>query len=250
MNLAWHNNPDLKTEVAERMAAHRSEDSIVQGFYQQISTQIASGYRGCLIGCTLPPQPLPEGADVAGCNDIWGAEPKAPDNGWHARVEQLYGIPETIGYLLDRIFESLPADSGACARFAVDSIEAVPVGADLSMVPDRLMLDVLADPEHGMLPHMAVGSDRRPAVVQVIDLYRRRLAGDEPSDDEWIDAYICDYDDEWVHVQAAQAGHADGGAFASYALAAAGDCAGPRWWTWVADRLLHHLANAPTPVKI
>lgn len=83
--IAWHNNPGLKTEVAARMAAHRAEDSIVQGLYQEAAPELATGYRGCLIGCTLPRQ--------------------REEDSWHERAEALYGIDRHVGRLLDRIFE-------------------------------------------------------------------------------------------------------------------------------------------------
>jgi hypothetical protein len=254
--IAWHGDPDLKAEVVARIAAHRVEDSIIQGLYQEIDHNLASGYRGCLIGCTLPAQ----------------AKGREPSVGWHTRVEELYGIPRAIGYLLDRIFENLPTDDGQHAVFAVASIEAVPVGADLSLVSSKLMLEILADAERGVLRHTAEGSDQRAAVEAVIALYVRRLAGDEPSRDEWLaarrdayaaDAAYADADAAAYAADAAYAGVADA-AYAAYAYAYAyaaayaadadaadaADAARGDWWTWAAQRLLHHLTHAPTPAKI
>lgn len=117
---AWHGDPVLKAEVLQRMRAHRAADTIIQGLYQEIDPGLALGYRGCLIGCTLPADPIP---DDHGPN-------------WHRRVEREYGIPIGVAMVLDDLFELLPV--AGCADFAVDSIEAIPVGADLSnVISDR-----------------------------------------------------------------------------------------------------------------
>jgi len=240
--LAWHSDPDLKTEVVARMKAHRADDSIIQGLYQQIDPDLASGYRGCLIGCTLPKRPADH------------------DSGWHREVEALYGIPDSIGHLLDRIFENLPTEDGQHALFAVASIEAIPVGADLSLVASRLMLDILAEPAYGVLDRAVAGSTRQATIERVIGLYRRRLAGDEPSRQEWLEPRKGSFGDDAVyeHVSGAAA-YAAAWREGSYAFSDAMSSAAYHvgwtgsvsdWWEWAAQRLLHHLANAPVPVKI
>jgi hypothetical protein len=124
--LAWHGSQALKDEVMARLRAHRAEDAIVQGFYQQIDPKLANGYRGCAIGCTLPAQPLDE--EWRDTLDGLGV-PLAPGDGWHGEVELHYGIPVDIGHLIDNTFEDL--DAADCAAFAVDVIDAIPVGAYL-----------------------------------------------------------------------------------------------------------------------
>lgn len=128
---AWHGDPALKAEVLGRLRAHRADDEIVQGTYQRLSPDTASGYRGCAIGCTLPRQALDH--DIHG--EITGIlEPDA--DGWHGEVERLYGIPEWIGMRIDWAFEDLPAED--CAEFAVAVIDAIPVGADLDAMALKL----------------------------------------------------------------------------------------------------------------
>jgi hypothetical protein len=129
--LAWHNRPELKAEVVARMHAHRAADSIVQGIYQQIDPDVATGYSGCAIGCTLPPLPYtPEGYD--------------PDNGWWQQVEEAYGIPWAVARLIDNTFEDQHEFEDA-ARFAVEVIEAIPVGADLSAIDDQWLADQMPE---------------------------------------------------------------------------------------------------------
>src|SRR5262245_41528807 len=120
--LSWHNDPALKATTLERMREHRRDDTIVQGAYQRLSPEKVSGYRGWAIGCTLPAQRrLPGG--------FYGDEVLPPNQGWHREVQEQYGIPEVLGYLIDHVFEHLPV--GECADFAVNVIEAIPVGVDL-----------------------------------------------------------------------------------------------------------------------
>lgn len=117
--LSWHNNPDLKAEVVQRMREHRRLDDLIQGDYQILYPGRASGYKGCAIGCTLP---LQSNQDLFRRTD------------WHGLVERFYGIPQALGYLIDRTFESLPTHKMEHAAFAVDVIETIPVGVDLTPV--------------------------------------------------------------------------------------------------------------------
>ena len=156
-----------------RLRQHRAEDSIIKGVYQEFRPNLASGYRGCAVGCTLP---------------RLGADPV----NWHERVEELYGIPRALARLIDGIFENLPTVDDAHARFAVEVIEAVPVAADLSLVMSRMMLDLLADPNHGVVQYTKPGSRQRSAVDTVITLYRRRLAGETVTSEEWAYAAAAD----------------------------------------------------------
>lgn len=113
---AWHGDPELKAQVVARMREHREKDEIIQGVYQEHGD--GDSYRGCLIGCTLP--------RVAGMtyNERQGFD-------WHEKVEQEYGIPRGVASILDSLFED-QEDFESAAAFAVESIEAIPVGADLS----------------------------------------------------------------------------------------------------------------------
>src|SRR5258705_6328826 len=143
--LAWHGSADLKAEVVERMRKHRDADEIVQGYFQEIDPALASGYRGCAIGCTLPVQNAmhPDRVGRGG-----GSSAFSPDRGWHETVEAEYGIPAVIGHFIDHTFEGIPYSD--CAAFAVEVIEAIPVAADLSTVAAALLHDVLADAGWGV----------------------------------------------------------------------------------------------------
>ena len=117
---AWHGSADLKAEVMARLRAHRAADEIVQGVYQ-INDDY--GYRGCAIGCTLPELSEDE------CRELDAGDMYS----WHRRVEREYGIPWIIAWRIDQTFE-LFFDHKEAGKFAVDVIDAIPVGADLSSV--------------------------------------------------------------------------------------------------------------------
>lgn len=247
MIVAWHGDPALKNEVAARMRQHREHDEIVQGLYQLINPNFASGYRGCLIGCTLPAQPV-RAEDEIESFGVEGIEPVSPTFGWHGQVERLYGIPRPVGHLLDRIFEGLPCGDGKPAWFAVESIEAIPAGADLSMVPSHLMLEVLARRAHEGTPD---DPRWRWEIEQVIDLYERRLSGDEPARQEWLNARSASSGPIGYNAAYAGAYPKSVEAFeVAISRAAFRNVDRDGWWLWVAARLIHHLAAAPIPVKI
>lgn len=164
---AWHGSAELKAEVLSRMLAHRAEDSIVQGIYQELDPEVASGYRGCLIGCTLPKPAGPQG-------DLFGGH-------WHTRVAELYGIPKHVAEILDTVFEDL--EPSECPTFAVASIEAIPVGADLEQVTDRWILALLSDPEFGARAVLTTPAQRQ-ACDLLINLYTRVLAGADITNEE------------------------------------------------------------------
>lgn len=126
---AWHGDQALRDEAVARMREHRAADSIVQGLYQKIDPDVATGYRGCAIGCLLPLQPM-RGID----NRPW---PSDGDDclGWHQQAELEFGIPAAVAGRIDDVFECRAKPHHA--TFAVEVLEAIPVGADLSQVAEQ-----------------------------------------------------------------------------------------------------------------
>lgn len=128
---AWHGSQELKDRIVARMKAHRKADDFIQGMYQEIFPDSALGYRGCAIGCALDKQPVRQLAGHCECG-MCPTEDNEPAAGWHYEFEDQFGIPSDVAELIDNRYEELRAP--AHAAFAVDALEAIPVGADLSGV--------------------------------------------------------------------------------------------------------------------
>jgi hypothetical protein len=118
--LAWHGDQALRDRIVQRMYQHREADAFVQGMYQEVNRSLPLGYQGCAIGCLLDP-----GADPVG----------DPCERWWVQVEEQFGIHRDVAEAIDDIFESYDSRDGA-GDFAVDAIEAIPVGADLTEVAE------------------------------------------------------------------------------------------------------------------
>ena len=94
--------------------------------------------------------------------------------------EATYRMPSHVGWFIEAVREGLGPD--ASERFTERFIPALGVGADLRDFGSRIMAALLTDadspfPDAGSPPGMAVAA-----------LYERRLAGDEPTRDEWESA--------------------------------------------------------------
>lgn len=245
---AWHGNHALKAEVLARMLVHRQEDSIVQGFYQELDPELASGYRGCLIGCTLPKLTGPDGR-ISGQH-------------WHQRVETLYGIPKSIGVILDHMFEDLPPSE--CANFAVESIEAIPVNADLSRVLARWALDLLTDETFG-LAREVTEPGIQDKLAAVVELHERLVTGRSvlPHERHELAEGIYESMRNLAGGVQRQIGYTlEYTAYGEYSELAAGlasvramnndssDYQQVEWSKWAAEQLLHRLATAPVQVPV
>ena len=141
-----------KDRVLTSLRQHREKDRIVQGTYW-------SKGRGCSVGCMLHDF-------FPGREDDLGLFPEA------------FGIPEDLAHLNDIIFEGLPVE------YALDwplrFITAIPIGVDLSRVPDHFMLWLLSGTTGPLSDHV-----KDVAVKSVATLYRERLSGSEPSRVLW-----------------------------------------------------------------
>jgi hypothetical protein len=80
-----------------------------------------------------------------------------------------------LAHLEEIIFERLPDDEGK--RFAVEFLEAIPVGADLSLVWPAVAHWLLVDPRQGVIGS-AQTNETRSAIEKVASLYARMLHGE------------------------------------------------------------------------
>jgi hypothetical protein len=139
--LAWHNDPALKAEALARMQAHRAADEFILGEYIEADPRATAGFKGCFHGCLTAERLAAE----KGMTPAEFAKTR-PWRAWHDEGERLWGIPAELGGLLDDTFEELDS-VGDSAEFAVASVDAVAVGADLSGVVDRYTEESPADDE-------------------------------------------------------------------------------------------------------
>ena len=150
--LAYGSDPERRLAAIEIAREHELLDRIRQGVYWGKDDDDVP--RGCLIGCMT-------------------------HSAQHSEMQARYGIPETLAWLCDRIFEALPTPEAP--SFVPAVMEAIPAGSDLSGVLDRWRLWMLRD----LLGLLSLKDDVWRAVQGMGDLFARRVAGDEPSEGEW-----------------------------------------------------------------
>jgi hypothetical protein len=146
---AFHNDPKIKAKYLKRVKAHAKADEIIRGRYWENG-------KGCAVGCTI-------------------------EGNQHNRYETELGIPEAIARLEDTLFEIMPAEDAM--KFPVRFLEAVPVGADLSLVPAKLIVFILDD----ALRVKEVKEDKvvTTAVKDVRDLWQKTVEGKEVESAAW-----------------------------------------------------------------
>lgn len=235
--IAWHGDAALKAAAVARMREHAAADRLIRGDYLDLDGEQPGEWRGCLHGCLTAERVAAErGVPVAHLH-LAGVD-------WHAESERLWGIPRPLGVVLDRAYERSVRPAG---ELAVDILEAIPVGVDLGQVVDRLMLDLLDDPDHGVWLHTVLGSAQQEAVDRVAALHRRRIAGNEPTREEWAAAEVAAWAAARGAAWAAWAAGGAGGAAGAAAWAAwdAWTAAETEWQGWWEQRILHHLTTAP-----
>jgi hypothetical protein len=151
--IAFHGNQEIKQTYLSRVAAHEAADEIAQGYYWENG-------KGCAVGCT-----------------IHGSQ--------HALYETDLGIPEELAYLQDGIFEGL--QNAKAKLFPREFLDAIPVGADLSLVVNQFLVWLLVDPLHGVIRFASKDSERE-AINAVAKLHLRVISGDPPDKSEWAAA--------------------------------------------------------------
>lgn len=196
-DLAYKSDPAIKAKLVAAIEADHKADAILQGSFIDKDSDNPVGFTGCAVGCAV--------AAFRGVVNL---------DEWHQVLQDETNIPRQLNYVIDGTFENLNSDDAP--QFALDVFNAIEPGADLSLVVSRLMLDVLDGEPYGLLRIDDLADDVRKAVQMVADCYRRRLAGDEPSEQDWQ---------------------------------AAGDAAWAAYPQWIADKLIGHLKGAPVPAK-
>ncbi len=147
---AYHGQQEIKEKYIKRLKAHMEADDLRQG-------TDSIGGKGSVVGCTIP-------------------------DAFHFAYEEELGIPFTIAILEDNIFEVLSKE--ASKTFPLEFLEAVPVGADLSMVYNKMELWQLIDSEYGLINEMKTDEEKKSA-IDLAALHQNVIDGIEVTDKQW-----------------------------------------------------------------
>ena len=145
-----------KTELKEKTVAmarsHVEQDHLVAGLYYSNET---AEWKGCSVGCFT----------------------HDPDGG-HAKYPKMFGLPEWLARLQDRIFEGL--DQEHRAWWHTSLFEAIPVGASLDLCLPKIIYWTLTEGLEG-----SYDRDKFPDVAKSVDrtvaLIKRWSDGDRPA---------------------------------------------------------------------
>lgn len=162
--LAYLDDPARKQLYLNRVRRHREADEITQKLSWLPDEPGGGEYtkgRGCSVGCTL-------------------------ETYEHNLYPKLLGVPAEIAYLHEAVFEGLP--KAEAVRFPEQFLEAIPVGADLSLVWPRFALTLLTDERYEVLRHVSKPrfAEQGAAVKRVAELFQEWLtSGVKPAEGRW-----------------------------------------------------------------
>lgn len=178
--IAFHGSLAIKEKYLARIRAHVAADELIHG------TGWKDG-KGCAVGCTL---------------NVYN----------HVAYEEELGIPMVLAYLEDNLFESMT--NGESKTWPERFLQAIPVGADLSLVWPRFAYYLMQETAK-------VAGTSKEAVDAVGELYR-----------EWVETGVNPPQDRWNRAARSAAARA--------AAAAAAEAAAAQ-----SQKLLELLAQAP-----
>ena len=236
--------------VAEARA-HREADCLRQSFGYGKMTD--AGFKGCAVGCTIHSLNIRLGKNI-------------PFDS-HKSYEPELGIPWMLAKLQDGIYEGLPVAESLV--WPEQFLAAIPDGAELSQVVDKFLHWLLMDEKDGVIRFAKTGRTRK-AVRDVGELYRRKIAGENLTMDEWkkvsagayaFDAFAFDAFDAFAAFAFDAFAAFAFDAFAAYAFAAfafdafaayafAAFAARQNARKRQAEKLIELLESAPVPVAI
>ena len=145
--LSYKNDVNLKTMIVEEMKSHQEHDQIIKGTYGRMN----GVFKGCAVGCAV---------------DSFNRKldkKYAVDS--HAAFENAIGVPEWLARVQDNIFEGLPDKENS--QFAVDFLEAIPVGVNLKPVQWKFCAFILKENIERVLS-LKIADDLKKQVVYAI----------------------------------------------------------------------------------
>jgi hypothetical protein len=152
---SYNNDPKLKEQLVSAMIADKKAEKLVQG-------QFYENNKGCNIGC----------AEFE-LSQIIGEE---FTNTRHQYLSENLQIPEFLLYLADTIFENLPHEESQKWAGA-DFWQAIPVGKDLTLLENKIKIEILINPDFGCYPY---ANDKTKAIIdRLVALHQQKIDGKE-----------------------------------------------------------------------
>ena len=164
MKTAFLNKKEIKEKYLKRVDVHYKADEIEKGHYWENG-------KGCAVGCTVE---------------------KSHDA--HQAMEDELGIPKELAYLEDIIFENLPNEKAK--EFPKRFLEAINVGADLSLITARFIVWQFEDNKEGLKNYKGIFNDNEEDkeilryCEELVALYKRVIAKEKVSEDEFYNLYL------------------------------------------------------------
>src|ERR1700760_699343 len=137
---AFHGKQEIKDEYLARVRLHRETDQIIKGKYWEDG-------KGCAVGCTI-------------------------HSSNHAAYEKELGIPKVLARLEDGIFEGM--ENSKAMYWPEEFLNAIPVGADLSLVWPKFAFWLFVDPIEGVI-RFAKNEKSRNSIIHIASLYERLI---------------------------------------------------------------------------
>ena len=98
-------------------------------------------------------------------------------------IDQVFGGYAAMGAIEGELFVHMP--DADCASWPYRLFDAIPVGVCLAPAIDRFFRDLLRDPDTGLA---ALSPSAAAPAQAMAALYDRRLAGQEPAREDWVNA--------------------------------------------------------------
>jgi len=233
--LAYHNDPQLKADLLEELAAHRAADHLVKGTYGP--NEKSEPFRGCAVGCSVHSLNKRRGLKI-GYDD-------------HAGLADAVGMTEVLARLEDTIFENLPAEDAQ--QWPERLMSAIEPGADLSTVH----IDLLIAIQERNLARLDAEqhSEQCEAIRRVLDVLRDWRVGrlnESAAESAWSAAWSAAESARsaarsaaWSAAWSAAESAWSAAWLAESAVRSAAWSAESAEWQWIADTLIEIVRLAP-----
>jgi thioredoxin 1 len=99
-------------------------------------------------------------------------------------------LPPSLNALYDHFYERLPGDASA-THFALNWLEAVPVGADLTAAARDYLLWIIKDLTQGVMRNVRPESEAPQPLTTLIELHQREAALEAVLPEEWEALRVC-----------------------------------------------------------